>query len=365
MSETKVISKIAFFLLMCSVIAQAAHSDSTGETLIYHRSSDASAAAAVAEDMFVVADDENNILRLYKTTQAGPPVFSCDLTEFLDIDAEHPEADIEGATRLGDRIYWITSHGRNRNGKMRPNRYRFFVTQVKIEKNEVNIKPVGTASKTLIDHLLNVESMHHLKLDQATRLDNKNLTKKQRKNLAPKKQGLNIEALCASADGRIIYIGFRNPRQSSKAIVIPLKNPAAVVEKQHPPVFTQPMLWDLDGRGIRSMEYSRYHEQYFIVAGSHDESRYFALYSWSGKEDQQPILVREIFSGKNTFTPEALVTFDNRAELLLISDDGSLPVSISNPSECLAGKSNKGGTCPNKYLADQRKKSFRAVWVTP
>ena len=39
-----------------------------------------------------------------------------------------PESDLEGAANLADRIYWITSHGRNREGEARESRHRFFAT---------------------------------------------------------------------------------------------------------------------------------------------------------------------------------------------------------------------------------------------
>ncbi|GAI56453.1 unnamed protein product, partial [marine sediment metagenome] len=131
-SETKVITKAIFFVLICGIIGYSSHSDSAEEVLIYYGMSDASAAVAVSEKMFAVADDEDNVLRVYKTTPPSLPVFSYDLTSFLGIEPGHPEADIEGATMLDDTIYWITSHGRNTDGKMRPNRYRFFAVKVKV-----------------------------------------------------------------------------------------------------------------------------------------------------------------------------------------------------------------------------------------
>jgi hypothetical protein len=95
------------------------------EVLTCCGTSDASAGAAVSENMFVAADDENNTLRIYQIDNPTNAVFSVDLTEFLAAASKNPEADIEGATAIGNRIYWITSHGRNKDGKMRPSRYRF------------------------------------------------------------------------------------------------------------------------------------------------------------------------------------------------------------------------------------------------
>ncbi|MHC4160369.1 MAG: DUF3616 domain-containing protein, partial [Planctomycetota bacterium] len=278
MCGVKVIGKTLLFLLMCVVIGHSSFGDSAGEVLLYRGASDVSAAAAVGKEMFVVADDEDNVLRVYKTNHACLPVFSYDLTRFLDIELQHPEADIEGATKIGDRIYWITSHGRNRDGKIRPNRYRFFATTVKVRGCNISISPVGTMSRTLIRSLIKTESMRQLQLDRAARFGATNLSEKERENLAPKESGLNIEALCASDDGKRIYIGFRNPRPNSKAIVVPLNNPEQVIEQKKSPIFADPLLWDLKGYGIRSMEYSHFHKAYFIIAGAHDEKPGFALY---------------------------------------------------------------------------------------
>jgi hypothetical protein len=373
----KVISEAAFFLLICSATAFADSNEPdfdelsrvTGEILVYHGMSDASAAVAVTNNMFIVADDENNILRVYKSSGGGLPEFCFDMTDFLGIEPEHPEADIEGATMIRDRIYWITSHGRNKDGKMRPNRYRFFATKVLVENGKVSIAPVGKPCKTLIHKLVQTQMGKRLGLDKATRFDEVGFTKKKLRKLAPKEQGLNIEGLCASADGRTIYIGFRNPlvydrvtRQSS-AIALPLNNPDAVVERGEEPIFGEPMLWNLGGLGVRDMAYSHFHKAYFIIAGPADEGPGFALYRWSGEKDVPPVMVRQLNWGD--FSPEALVPFRNSPRLLLLSDDGTIPVKVANSAECMKGELGADGTCPNKFLTDLNKKTFRGIWLTP
>ena len=125
-----IIIRALFYVWINSAVSLAFGNELAADTLVYHGTSDASAAVAIGRDMFIVADDENNTLRVYKTTQGGLPLFSYDMTEFLDIEPKYPEADIEGATIIGRRIYWISSHGRNKDGKTRPNRYRFFITIV-------------------------------------------------------------------------------------------------------------------------------------------------------------------------------------------------------------------------------------------
>jgi len=320
------------------------------------------------EDMFAVADDENNILRVYKIGDDSP-VYSYDMTEFLKIEQDHPEADIEGATRIGRRVYWITSHGRNKDGKVRPNRYRFFATDIDVEGDEIRIQPVGKPCRTLLRTLLSLRTMRDLEVHKAAGLGLTSLSKKDIKTLAPKKEGLNIEGLCASADGRTIYIGFRNPRPVDKstpragALVVPLNNPANVIEKGETAVFGKPILWDFGGLGIRSMEYSAFHKAYFIVAGAFDGTPEFALYRWSGRKDEQPKLLKEM--SQSNFGPEALMPFDDSEMLLLLSDDGTLPVSVTDASQCAEGELNPDGTCPNKFLLDPDRKTFRAIRLNP
>ena len=365
----KIVCKAVFYVWICSTVSFALGNRQAAGTLVYRGASDASAAVVIDKDMFIVADDENNILRVYKTSQGGLPLFSFNMAEFLSIEPEYPEADIEGAAIIGQRIYWITSHGRNKDGKMRPNRYRFFATTVKVENGNVTITPVGTPCKTMIHSLVKAENMRHLRLDRATRFDATELTKKERKKLAPKEEGLNIEGLCASADGRTIYIGFRNPRpvdrvtNHKKALVVPLNNPKQVIEDCEAPIFGQPILLDLAGLGIRSMEYSHFHKEYFIIAGSFDESPKFALYRWSGKKERPPVLVRQL--SQSNFSPEALVTFKDSDKLFMLSDDGSLEIKVGGAWECMKGEFRRDGTCLNKYLIDPKKKTFRGIWLEP
>ncbi len=147
-----------FLLLGVLLFSFAARAD--GETIVFRGARDASAAVGVGAGRFVVAADENNVLRLYAVDRPDRPLATRDLTAFLRIDADHPEADIEGAApTIGSRVYWIASHGRNKDGKMRESRYRFFATDITENPDgTVDIDPVGKPCERLLHALLDSES---------------------------------------------------------------------------------------------------------------------------------------------------------------------------------------------------------------
>ncbi len=348
------------------LIALAADDAHANDIITFRGTSDASAGVFLDAEQFVVADDENNVLKIYKISQPSQPVALCDLSTFLRTNVQNPEADIEGAARIGNRIYWITSHGRNKDGKERPNRYRFFATEIRTAGDAITLIPAGMPCLQLVPALLRTPFAQSLGLHQATRLG-QDLNKKERQTLAPKEQGLNIEALAASPDGTM-YIGFRNPlpphpfTRRPQALVVPLTNYRQVVDISARPEFGRPILWDFDGLGLRSMDYVPAHKAFFIVAGPIDEDGDFVLYRWSGDRNQLPLPVRKFDPG---LTPEALMSAPDGKRLFILSDDGSRLVRISNPAECMPGELVDERTCRNKHLIDPTKRTFRAFFITP
>src|SRR5687767_3713652 len=85
------------------------------EETTFARMCSASAGVALSTDIFVVADDESNRLRTYSRTKPGIPIDEVELRGFLQLGKGNPEIDLEGAAQVGDVVYWITSHGRNRD----------------------------------------------------------------------------------------------------------------------------------------------------------------------------------------------------------------------------------------------------------
>jgi len=112
----------------------------------------------------------------------------------------------------------------------------------------------------------------------------------------------------------------------------------------------EPILLDLGGLGIRSMEYSATLGEYLIIAGSHR----------AGAEEPLQILYKynmatEMLTRLDDFeiiTPEGLFQFPGSSDIYMVSDDGLLLVETP------------GGYVPNKLLPIEQR-TFRTQLISP
>jgi hypothetical protein len=325
---TRILQHACFLCLLLGLSSACSKVEGTGP-IYFTGACDASAAVALNRDLFIVANDEDNILRLYSRLRPGKPVSQFDLTSFLRPEKKAEESDIEAAAQVGDRIYWITSHGRNAKGKQRETRHRFFATTVGLAEGRVDLKPVGSFYADLLEDMLQDAGLARFNLRHAA-------------ELPPKSPGaLNIEGLCATSDGALL-IGFRNPVPQGKALVVPLLNPSDVIGGKRAQ-FGEPMLLDLDGLGIRSIAYWR--DRYIIVAGPTDGHGASHLCEWLPGQQPQRLPAPEI-EGLN---PEAMAFYEDgpNPQLFLLSDDGTTRI----------------GNLECKKIKDPNLRRFRAVSI--
>jgi hypothetical protein len=297
----------------------------------YFGMADASAAVAVNSKLFIAASDEDNILRVYRRDQGGPPVGEFDCNHFLELQGKSLEADLEGAARIGDRAFWIGSHGRNKGGKERPNRWRFFATDIAVTAGEVTLTPAGRPFKTLLQDLLSDPQLEPFRLAEAST------------RIPKEPEALNIEGLSATREGHLL-LGFRNPIPGGKALLVPLLNPNQVIEGAHAR-FGPAIQLKLGGLGIRDMAF---HEGgYIIIAGSYHGGGPFQVYRWKGP-GSKPTPVKVAHLGD--YTPEAIILYPDKGsrEFQILSDDGN---------RLFEG-------VPGKAVADPGKRRFRSFWLT-
>ncbi|MDX1951162.1 MAG: DUF3616 domain-containing protein [Verrucomicrobiota bacterium] len=274
---------------------------------------DGSAAVALDHRHFAVADDETNVVRVYQLDGKTEPISFIDLTEHLDVDPEEPETDIEGAARIGNKIYWITSHGRNKNAKRRPSRHRLFATEI-IAGAVPSLKPPRNFSKSFLEDLLKEKRFDSFPLKTAEKL-------------APKAEGgFNIEGLAAWNSTQLL-VGLRNPVPEGKALLFEVTNPEAAMEGQKT-VFGKAHQLDLDGFGVRDI--FQVDDFYLILAGPTDGSSNFRIFRWDGKQGLKALSEKQIFEGYN---PEAIFQFPGSGPEIfhVVSDDGTVK---SGGKEC-------------------------------
>ena len=268
---------------------------------------DASAGVALDAHSFVVGDDESNVLRVYAVKGGPEPTQVVDLKAFLNLEGKKPETDIEAAAMVGNRVYWITSHGLNRVGKDRENRHRFFATQVDRSTNSISIVPVGKPYESLQGDMLRAPGLAGLGLAKAARI-------------SPKVEGgFNIEGLGAGPGGRL-WIGLRGPMSEGKAILIPLINPEQVVDNGTAAVFGEARLLDLGGLAVRDMVWRD--GAMYILAGPTLQGQPYRVFRWN-PEGTKVVPMGEVIETRGH--PEVLMAFPDAPahKFYVLLDDGS------------------------------------------
>lgn len=249
-----------------------------------------------------------------------------------DLDNGVPrEVDIEGVTRLGNRIFWIGSHSHDAVSIVRPNRCRIFATDVSGSGAGTQLAYAGRYDYLKLD-LIDWDNgnghgkgpaYYGLELSGADGTDPKTTS------------GFNIEGLTmAPGSTTTAYVAFRAPIAPATnrfyALIVPVLNFTSLAVSNGPPGsarFGQPIELDLYGRGIRSIEGDT--NGYLIVGGASADvsSPYpndFRLYYWSGHPDDQPDQLAADLTGLN---PEAIVElpphpWTPQSQVQLLSDNG-------------------------------------------
>lgn len=285
---------------------------------------DASGAVPIDERHFAVADDEDNVIRVYDALSGGKPVLHTNLSKQIAL-AKKGEADIEAATALNGRAYWLSSHARNARGELDPNRSLLITTDLPTLDAHLEVR--GRVYRRLLDDLEQSPALRRYDLARAAALP-------------PKEPGaLNLEGLTATPEGALL-IGFRSPIFAGQALLVPLLNPEAA-DGDGPLRFGDPIELDLGGLGVRSLSYWR--GRYLIAAGPAEGHGPHRLFGWRGPGSRAELLAEAPFAHAS---PEAFFTAENNAEILVLSDDGNRVV--------------RGKPCKK---AHKHHKRFRGVWL--
>ncbi|HXG46282.1 MAG TPA: hypothetical protein VNO52_01560, partial [Methylomirabilota bacterium] len=347
-----------------AVVPYAASAMGRDNGRFHYEITDGSAASAINDELMFVADDENQVIRIYERNRSGPPLAGVDLGPFLGLtDFEGGaarEVDIEAATRVGDRIYWIGSHSHAEIGEIRTNRSRLFATDV-----------AGSGAASTLTYVGRYE---HLKEDLvAWDVNNRHgrganfygLAASTAEGVLPKAidgSGFNIEGLCmAPGSTNVAYIACRAPlvpaTNRSRALLVPVLNFDTLAVSGAGPgaaQFGPPIELNLGCRGVRSIEGGP--NGYLIVAGPSGNPvgmprHWFRLFTWTGRPTDAPQELSADLTGLNV---EAIVDlpappWTAQSRVQLISDSGTAVYY--------------GDDVIGKLLPVRNFKKFRSDWV--
>ena len=284
--------------------------------VLFEGAFDGSAGSDVGGGFFVGATDEDNKLRLYDV-KGGPPRKTIDLGVDAAIKSalglkKVKECDFEGAAKMGDLIFWIGSHGRDKDANEKKERQILLATKLTGVGKHAKLQITGSVYTKLIQDFLKNPALASFHLAKAA-------------TLAPNDEGgLNIESLAADHDK--LWIGFRNPKSGGRdALLVPLLNPKKMISRGTRAKLGDPLLLNLNGLGVRDMV--AWNDGFLIIAGDfvdrfEADAKPSRAFWW--KPGTKPKDVGVDFGDLN---PEAImiVREGNKARILILSDDGKYP----------------------------------------
>jgi len=306
---------LVIILSACAAVSAAEFSIST-TPILFEGAFDGSAGCDVGGGFFVGATDEDNELRLYEIT-GGPPHKTLDVGVDAAVKSalglkKVKECDFEGAAKMGDLIFWIGSHGRDKDANKKRERQVLLATKLTGVGKHSKLKIAGRVYTQLIRDFLRNPALAPFHLAKAA-------------TLAPNDEGgLNIESL--AADHGKLWIGFRNPKSEGKeALLVPLLNPTKIIKKGARAKLGDPLLLNLNGLGVRDMV--AWNDGFLIIAGDFVDrfqldAKPSRVFWW--KPGTEPKDIGVDFGDLN---PEAIMIVGEGAKgrILILSDDGKYP----------------------------------------
>lgn len=353
----------------------AAASINPTDTRFHADAADASASVAVDAHWMFIANDEDQVLRLYPRSDSGYPQTRLPFSDETAPDGGPlgltdasgggtiREVDIEAAARIGDRIYWLGAHAHDKDGDEAPNRRRLFATAISGSGASSTLGFVARYDH-LREDLVNWDAANGHGLG-ANALG---LAASTATGVIPETadgSGFNIEGMVATPDGQGVFLGFRAPLQDTstrnRALIVPVNGIASLVGQDSAGAasFGDPILMDLGGRAIRDMARNAAGD-YLILAGPAAAATGvppadFRLFHWSGDAADAP----ELLPGDLTAL-QARGSFEGIVEV---------PAVLSGPVDIQLIVDNgdtdwyDDGTAA-KDLANPEHQLFRSEWVS-
>ena len=342
---------IVLIVLIVMVEVNGALASPASAPVVLQGMCDASAILKINSQFLVLNDEdqENTFFRLFDFNQGGSPILAPVLPrEKLQIDRKNPEIDFEGLAQLGDVYFALASHSRNKHFKPRDSRKNLVAFRWQPDA-ETPIEVLGSL-QTLIPAL-------QAKLQATEGIDISDIDPAKDPKQDDGAGGLSIEGISAMPTGNLL-IGLRSPTHPNgnseprPAIAVELVNPIQSI-KNNQATLGNVYLWQLNGAGIRGLDYDATHRQIFILSGPPGAGNVFKIWTWDGQATSRPTPVQDLadYEAISQIVAEGVapegITIDNN-HLWVVFDEGQRKVA--------------GAECKSLPAADPEK-TFRAVSV--
>lgn len=251
-------------------------------------SSDASTAIAVGDGHLLVADDEKRDLRLYDAETSGREVAVFALPD--DNSGGKIEMDAEASARKGDTIWWLGSHGKDKDGKVQVGRHTIEATKLTGTGADAKLTKTGVNYHGLVNDLLAWDQAHGERFGFRAAVSEVPGSPQ-----VDDMSGLNVEGAEFSPDDSALYVGFRSPISPAvpggRALLMTITNLEDLTSGAATRArFGEPILLDLGGHSIREIRKNAAGEYLILSAQANGATpaQTQQLWAWNGDADTQP-----------------------------------------------------------------------------
>jgi hypothetical protein len=274
-----------------------------------------SAVQQLPDGKLLIAEDEpNHAFSIISIDKTGRFVEDEALDTRVITGFKRRLSDLEALARDDEGfIYAMTSHSRTRKGNRSPDREHLM--RFKIQDGNV----LGLTSYDNLTQVLETDHKLHDLIRERTKAE-------------VSFDEINIEGMAFDPVKKRLVLGFRDPEFNNMALVAFISNPKDVFERNAKPEFDEVAVIDIDGGGIRSLNYDPVLKTYVIANEVKDENgqKFSQLWTWSGNSTDEPQKI-SLPNLQHITNVEAVdsITVNGKPQMILMGDEGNASQKIT------------------------------------